>query len=52
MAKDIKMTKGKDTITITAENLEHFKKLGYKEAEKKVANKAEKSDKSEIKDKE
>ncbi len=46
------MPKGKDTIPITAENLEHFKKLGYKEAEKKVANKAEKSDKSEIKDKE
>lgn len=45
MAKDIKMTKGKDTITITAENLEHFKKLGYKEAEKNVANKPQKSDK-------
>jgi len=30
MAKDIKMTKGKNTITITAENLEHFKKLGKK----------------------
>ena len=51
MAKDIKMTKGKNTITITAENLEHFKKLGYKEAEKNVANKAEKRDK-ETKDKE
>jgi hypothetical protein len=45
MAKDIKMTKGKYTITITAENLEHFKKLGYKEAEKNVANKPQKSDK-------
>ena len=44
MAKDIKMTKGKYTITITAENLEHFKKLGYKEAEKNVANKPQKSD--------
>jgi hypothetical protein len=52
MAKDIQMTKGKNTITITAENLEHFQKLGYKEAKKNVANKAEKSDKSEIKDKE
>ena len=51
MAKDIKMTKGKYTITITAENLEHFKKLGYKEAEKNVANKPQKSDK-EITDKE
>jgi hypothetical protein len=51
MAKDIKMTKGKYTITITAENLEHFKKLGYKEAEKNVANKPQKSDK-ETKDKE
>ena len=45
MAKDIQMTKGKYTITITAENLEHFKKLGYKEAEKNVANKPQKSDK-------
>lgn len=45
MAKDIKMTKGKYTITITAENLEHFKKLGYKEAQKNVANKPQKSDK-------
>ena len=45
MAKDIKMTKGKYSITITAENLEHFKKLGYKEAEKNVANKPQKSDK-------
>jgi len=52
MAKDIKMTKGKNTITITAENLEHFERLGYKQLDKKVANKAEKSDKSEIKDKE
>jgi hypothetical protein len=48
MAKDIQMTKGKYTITITAENLEHFKKLGYKEAEKNVANKAEKRDKETI----
>jgi hypothetical protein len=45
MAKDIQIVKGKDTITITAENLEHFKKLGYKEAEKNVANKTQKSDK-------
>ena len=52
MAKDIKMTKGKNTITITAENLEHFERLGYKQLDKKVANKAEKSDKSEITDKE
>jgi len=52
MAKDIKMTKGKNTITITVENLEHFERLGYKQADKKVANKAEKSDKLETKDKE
>ena len=52
MAKDIQMTKGKNIITITAENLEHFERLGYKQADKKVANKAEKSDKLETKDKE
>jgi hypothetical protein len=46
------MAKDKNTITITAENLEHFERLGYKQAEKIVANKAEKSDKLKTKDKE
>jgi len=42
MAKDIKITNGKDTMTISENNLEHFKKLGFKPEEKKVANKPEK----------
>lgn len=38
MAKDIKITNGKDTITINEDSLERFKKLGYKESsgEKKI----------------
>jgi len=42
MAKDIKMVKGNNTVTIAIENLEHFKKLGFKEEQKNVANKPEK----------
>lgn len=41
MAKDIELKKGNVTIKVTEDNLEHFKKLGFKE-EKNVANKAEK----------
>ena len=30
MAKDIKMQKGSDVITINENNIEHYEKLGYK----------------------
>jgi hypothetical protein len=42
MAKDIKLKKGDIEISISENNLEHFKKLGFKPEEKKVANKPEK----------
>ena len=42
MAKDIKLKKGDVEINISENNLEHFKKLGFKQEEKKVANKPEK----------
>ena len=34
MAKDIKMIKGQDEISIKANNLEFYKTLGYKEVGK------------------
>lgn len=41
MAKDIKMKKGNDEITITEDYLQHYKKLGYKTNEKNVTKKTE-----------
>lgn len=35
MAKDIKMEKGTDVITINENNIEHYQKLGYKVFESK-----------------
>tara|TARA_R100000353_G_scaffold15795_1_gene15275 strand:- start:5211 stop:5369 length:159 start_codon:yes stop_codon:yes gene_type:complete len=39
MAKDIKMIKGDDEITISEDFLEHYKKLGYKTTEKNATKK-------------
>ena len=41
MAKDIRMIKGDDEITISEDFLEHYKKLGYKTNEKNVTKKSE-----------
>ena len=41
MAKDIIMKKGSDTITITEDYLEHYKKLGYKTNQKNATKKTE-----------
>ena len=41
MAKDIKMIKGDDEITISEDFLEQYKKLGYKTNEKNATKKKE-----------
>ena len=41
MAKDIRMIKGDDEITISEDFLEHYKKLGYKTNEKNATKKKE-----------
>ena len=41
MAKDIRMIKGDDEITISEDFLEHYKKLGYKTNEKNATKKNE-----------
>ena len=41
MAKDIKMIKGDEEITISEDFLEHYKKLGYKTTEKNATKKKE-----------
>lgn len=43
MAKDIKMYKGSDEITINENNLAHYEKLGYKPANTKTKTKEKKS---------
>ena len=43
MAKDIKMQKGSDEITINENNLAHYEKLGYKPADKKTITKEKKT---------
>lgn len=43
MAKDIKMYKGSDEITINENNLAHYEKLGYKPANTKTITKEKKS---------
>ena len=43
MAKDIKMFKGSDEITINENNLAHYEKLGYKPAITKTKTKEKKS---------
>ena len=43
MAKDIKLKKGSDEITINENNLAHYEKLGYKPADTKTITKEKKS---------
>jgi len=43
MAKDIKLIKGSDEITINENNLAHYEKLGYKPANTKTIIKEKKS---------
>ena len=43
MAKDIKLIKGSDKITINENNLAHYEKLGYKPANTKTITKEKKS---------
>lgn len=42
MAKDIKLKKGSDEITINENNLAHYEKLGYKPISKQTKNTKEK----------
>ena len=41
MAKDINMKKGKETITISEDFIDHYIKLGYKLEDKKSVKKKE-----------
>ena len=50
MAKDIIMKKGKETITISQDYIDHYIKLGYKLEDKKSAKKAEQTSEPEEKE--
>ena len=50
MAKDIKMKKGKETIIISQDYIDHYIKLGYKLEDKKSARKAEETSEPEEKE--
>jgi len=50
MAKDVKMKKGKDIITVTQDFIDHYIKLGYKLEDKKSAKKVEETSEPETKE--